>query len=43
MQANGRADAGEFDDAEPASGRSAGGGLGGWFIEHVVLPEEARL
>ena len=36
------ADAGEFDDAEAGErAGGAGGGLGGWFIEHVVfLPGE---
>ena len=33
-----RADAGEFDDAEAGErAGGAGGGLGGWFVEHVVF------
>ena len=31
-----RADAGEFDDAEAGErAGGAGGGLGGWFVEHL--------
>ena len=37
-----RTDAGEFDDAETGErAGGAGGGLGGWFVEHLFsLPEE---
>ena len=38
-----RADAGEFDDAEAGErAGGAGGGLGGWFVEHLFsLPRGA--